>query len=331
MNYRTLGKTGIQVSEISLGTSLFKMSDPATKAEANRIVQYALRAGVNYIDTAPAYGNSEEVLGHALKEYDKIYLLSTKLGRRPMPFNPQDKEALRRSVEESLGLLRRDTIDIVFIHEPDRPGQYEWFPDWEHFHGPVCEVLAELKSQGMIRFTGLAGTTAYTMAEIITATDYDVVLTAFNFSLLWQEAQIAIIPAAKKKGMGIIIGSPLQRGALAQCYHEEIMHGARWLSPPRREQFKRLYKLVEELDISIVELGIRFIISHPDISTVLMGPKSTAEAEQNIAYVEKGLLAPDVLEKIQDIADMVPFRPYEEPYKLPFHMNYKGPGHIGHL
>ena len=56
-----------------------------------------------------------------------------------------------------------------------------------------------------------------------------------------------------------------------------------------------------------------------------------SEAEQNIAYVEKGLLAPDVLEKIQDIADMVPFRPYEEPYKLPFHMNYKGPGHIGHL
>jgi aryl-alcohol dehydrogenase-like predicted oxidoreductase len=169
------------------------------------------------------------------------------------------------------------------------------------------------------------------MAEIIKTGEYDVVLTAFNYSLLWQEALNAVIPSAKKHQMGIVLGSPLQRGALAQCYPEEIYHGARWLSPPRREQFKRLYKLVEELDISIVELGIRFVTSNPDISTVLMGPKLLAEAEQNIAYVEKGPFASDVLEKIRNIANMVPFRPYEEPYKLPFHTNYKGPGHIGHL
>jgi aryl-alcohol dehydrogenase-like predicted oxidoreductase len=147
-------------------------------------------------------------------------------------------------VEESLRLLGRNSVDILMIHEPDRPGQYDWFPDWENFHGPVTELLAELKAEGVIRFTGLGGTTAYELAHIIATGEYDVVLTAFNYSLLWQEALNAVIPAAQKQGMGIIIGSPLQQGALARCYTDEVEHGARWLSPPRREQYKRLYALL---------------------------------------------------------------------------------------
>jgi aryl-alcohol dehydrogenase-like predicted oxidoreductase len=253
--------------------------------------------------------------------------LSTKLGGRPQPFDAQDADALRRSVEESLCLLRRDTIDILMIHEPDRPGQYDWFPDWERFHGPVVELLADLKAQGIIRFTGLGGTTAYTLAHILATGAYDVVLTAFNYSLLWREAEIAVLPEAKKQGMGIIIGSPLQQGALARCYVEEVEHGARWLSPPRRAQFKRLYALVDELGMSLPELALRFVLSNSYISTVLTGARSVAEVEANVRSAEKGPLPQDVLDAIQDIADMVPFRPFEEPFGLPFTRAYKGPGH----
>lgn len=310
---------------------MFNSSDKESLEKTGQIVHHALDLGVNYIDTAPVYGESERVLGSALHGVEKPYLLSTKLGGRPTPFDPRDKDALRRSIDESLTLLRRDKIDILFLHEPDRPGQYNWFTDWSNFHGPVCDLLTELKSEGIIRFTGLAGTTAYEMARIIEKADYDVVLIAFNYSMLWQEALISVIPTAKKKGMGIILGSPLQHGALATCYTEEIENGAEWLSPPRREQFKRLYGLVRELDISIAELGLQFVLSNPDISSVLTGVKSVDELDQNIATVEAGPLPDAVRERINEIADMVPFRPYEEPYKLPFRTAYRGPGHIGHL
>ncbi|MGE5223843.1 MAG: aldo/keto reductase [Omnitrophica WOR_2 bacterium] len=325
MRYRTLGRTGLQVSELGLG-SLFVSSYGAEREEGCRAARRALELGINYIDTAPGYSDSEEVLGQALQGIQTPYILSTKLGGRPQPFNPQDKDALRKSVEESLRLLNRDTIDILMIHEPDRPGQYDWFPDWENFHGPVTELLTELKSEGLIRFTGLGGTTAYELSRIVETGEYDVVLTAFNYSLLWQEARSSVIPAARRHGMGIIIGSPLQQGALARRYTGEIEQGARWLSPQRREQFKRLYALVDETGIPLPELGLRFVISNPDISIVLMGPRSASEVDFNVRAAEAGPLPQEILQSIQEIAAMVPFRPFEEPFSLPFGRAYKGPG-----
>lgn len=331
MRYRNLGKTGLKVSELSLGGGMLKAGDEKSLQLTRGIVHRALELGINYFDTAPAYGDSEKALGIAIYGVTQPCIISTKFGGRPQPFNPKDKNKLRKSFEESLKLLRRDTVDILFIHEPDRPGQYDWFLDWEDFHGPVHELMDELKSEGIIKFTGLAGTTAYEMARIMANADFDVVLTAFNYSLLWQEALFSIIPAAKERKMGIIIGSPLQHGALSQLYKEEVDHGAPWLSPPRRAQFKKLYELVEEVGIPIAELGVRFVLSNPDISCVLTGVKSIAELEQNVHTAVTGALPKEILQKINEIATMVPFRPYEEPYKLPFHSAYRGPGHIGHL
>lgn len=331
MNYRLLGKTGIKVSALSLGGGMFHSSKGNSLEEAKRIVRHAIELGINYIDTAPAYGDSEKVLGYALEGVNDPCIISTKLGGRPSPFDPQNKDDLRQSFDESLKLLKKDVIDILFIHEPDRPGQYNWFPDWDNFYGPVCDLMNELKSENLVRFTGLAGTTAYTIADIIKTGEYDVVLTAFNYSLLWQEALISIIPEAKKRNMGIVIGSPLQHGALAECYTDEIENDAGWLSPPRREQFKRLYTLVKEIDIPIAELGLKYLLSNEDISAILIGVKSLRELEQNVKTVEKGPLPENIVRRIDEIAKMVPFRPYEEPYKLPFNSKYKGPAHIGHL
>lgn len=317
MRYRVLGRTGVEVSELGLG-GLFLASFAAEREEARRVVHRAVELGINYIDTAPGYYDSEAAVGYAMAGVNAPLILSTKLGGRPLPFDPQDKDALRRSVEESLQTLQRDRIDILFIHEPDRPGQYNWFTIRQRFYGPVCELLEELKAEGLIRFTGLGGTTVYEMAQIIATGSYDVVLTAFNYSLLWREAAAEIFPAAKKQNMGIILGSPLQQGALARRYDEEVNGGARWLSAPRRRQFQRLYALLDEVGITLPELGLRFAISNPDISTVLMGARSAAEVAANVRAVAAGPLPPDLLAELQSIADMVPFRPFEEPFSLPF-------------
>ena len=114
---------------------------------------------------------------------------------------------------------------------------------------------------------------------------------------------------------------------MARRYDDEVNHGARWLSSPRRAQYRRLYAFLDELDMPIHELGLRFVISNPDISTVLMGARSVAEVEANVAAVEAGPLPQEVLGIIREIADMVPFRPFEEPFSLPFGQAQRsGPG-----
>ena len=278
MRYRKLGRTGLEVSELSMGGAWITARATA-RAAGIAAVRRALELGINYVDTAPAYGDSEEVLGLALEGVAQPVVLSTKLGGRPQPFDARDKDVLRRSVDASLRLLRRDHIDILMIHEPDRPGQYDWFTDWERFHGPVIELLDELKQAGVIRFTGIGGTTAYTIAHLIATGRFDVVLTAFNYSLLWQEALIAVLPEAKRQQMGVVVGSPLQQGALSRVYREEVERGARWLSAPRREQYRALYALVDELGISLPELALRFVLSNRDISCTLTGARSVAEVE----------------------------------------------------
>jgi len=318
MNKRVLGKTQLEVGELAMG-GLFVSSAAAEFDQARQAVLRALELGVNYVDTAPGYRDSEDVLGKILDGVDAPLILSTKLGGRPQPFDAQDKDGLLQSVAESLRLLRRDHIDILMIHEPDRPGQYAWWTDWAEVQGPVLDVLDQLKSDGTIRFTGLGGTTAYELAHLIRSGKFDVVLTAFNYSPLWREAANEIIPDAKRQDMGIIMGSPLQQGALARRFDHEVREGCRWMSKPRREQYLALYAFLDEIDVPLPELCLRWVIGNPDISCVLMGARSIEEVEQNAAAVEKGALPADVLKRLDEIAAMVPFRPYEEPFGLPMY------------
>jgi aryl-alcohol dehydrogenase-like predicted oxidoreductase len=335
MRYRTLGRTGLQVSELGLGGLFVSRVGGSDRAAAAAAVRRALDLGVNYIDTAPSYADSEEVLGIALEGVTQPYYLATKLGGRPQPFDPRDKVGLRQSVEESLRLLRRDHIDLLLIHEPDRPGQYDWWDrerghdGAEGFHGPVRELLEELKQAGLIRFSGLGGTTVYELARIMSTGAYDVVLTAFNFSLLWREAARAVLPEAQRLNMGVLVGSPLHQGALARRYDAEIAGGAPWMSEPRREQFRKLYEWVDRVGIPLPELGLRFVLSESRVSVALMGARSAAEVEANAAAVAKGPLPPELLAPLDEIASMVPFRPCEEPFFLPFGRPYSGPGPAG--
>jgi aryl-alcohol dehydrogenase-like predicted oxidoreductase len=128
--------------------------------------------------------------------------------------------------------------------------------------------------------------------------------------------------------MGIIIGSPLQQGALSRRYDDEVRHGARWLSPPRRAQYLKLYELLDEVDIPLPELALRFILSNPNVSSVLMGARSVAEVEQNVAAIERGPLPQELIAHLDAIAAMVPFRPFDEPAGLPFGREYQGAGRM---
>lgn len=327
MRKRTLGKTGIAVSELSFG-SLFTSSLGPGFDESMAAVHKALELGINYFDTAPAYANSEEVLGQIIDGVKTPIVLSTKLGGRPKPFDPRNKAQLIESAKESLRLLHREVIDILFVHEPDRPQQYDWWSDPEAVGGPVIEALDHLKQEGVIRFTGLGGTTATELAHRIRCDRFDVVLTAFNYSGLFREATHEIFPDAKKHQMGVVLGSVLQQGGLGRRYDDVVRAKPAWLSRARQEQLLAFYKLLDESGISIVEMCLRFAISCADAHTVLIGPKTERQVADSVRAVEKGPLPNDVLYRLDAIAALVPFRPFEEPMILPLNRPraYYGPG-----
>ena len=323
---RILGRTGLEVPEMAMG-GLFVSSAGAPFEQAKATVRHAYELGIDFVDTAPGYHDSETVLGKIFADIGRPRVLSTKFGGFPKPFLPKDKDCLMRSFETSLAALKTDHIDILIIHEPDRPGQYDWWDNLEDYTGPVMDVLESLKASGAIQFIGLGGTTVTEMLPLVNTGKFDVLLTAFNYSLLWREAETHLIPAAKAQNMGIIIGSPLQQGALSQRYEDIIRNGARWLSPHRQEQYRQLYALLDETGMNIAEMAMRFVIGNPDISCVLTGAKSPEELDINHRAIGKGALSADILKRLDEIAALVPFRPCSEPFGMPFLWDaYKGPG-----
>lgn len=325
MTYRTLGRTGLEVSVLSMGGLFVSRAGGEDRQRAYDAVHRALELGVNFVDTAPSYLDSEEVLGEALEGVTQPYVLSTKLGGKPLPFDAQSLDQLKFSFADSLRLLKRDRVDILMVHEPDRPGQNDWWTDWESFTGPVTEYLAELKREGFIRFTGLGGTTPYILARICATGQYDMVLTAFNYSLLWREAQIAVIPEATRQNMGVIAGSPLQQGWLSRRFDAEVKAWPAWLSPQRRAQFQALYALVDELGMPLTDLAIRWVITNPQVHTTLMGAATVEQVEMNVAAAEAGPLPAETMARLAEIGEMVPTRPSFEPFGCGF-FGYRGPG-----
>jgi len=327
MKYRTLGKTGINVSEIGLG-GLFTSGLGPGFEESKKAVFKALDLGINYIDTAPGYADSEATLGKILRDVKTPLVISTKVGGRPLPFDPQNAGQLKASVEESLKLLGREVIDVLIIHEPDRPQQYAWWTDPANAYGPVIDVLADLKKSGKILHTGLGGTTTTEMTHYMTAGDFDVVLTAFNCSPVFQEARQEVIPTAVSQNMGVVLGSILQQGALGRRYDAVVNAKPAWLSKRRQQQFQTFYGILDKHGLPIVEACVRFAMSIQEISTALIGPKTAAQIEESVTATDKGPLPDDVLKEIVEMASMLPGRPFEEPMILPFNKpdTYWGPG-----
>lgn len=285
-----------------------------------------MELGINAIDTAPAYADSEATIGQAIRGMDAPLIITTKLGGRPQPFDPRDIHALRSSVDESLRLLGRDQIDILMVHEPDRPQQYRWWTSYDPLDGPVLTLMDELKASGKIRFNGLAGTTVTEMTSLVQSDRFDVVLTAFNYNALFREAKQTVIAAAKQHDMGVVLGSVLGQGFLARRADDEVSRKPIWLADARREQMIAYYQLLDDSGLSAVELCLRFAIADPDISTIPIGCKTVEHLEASVAAVEKGPLPVDVLSRLDEIAAMLPTRPYEEPMILPLGKNYFGPG-----
>lgn len=289
MRYREFGRTGITVSEIGLGAwQLGNRRDWAhgpDEAQSLALVAAALDAGVTFFDTAPGYagGESERLLGEALRGHRDQVVLCTKFGHNPdgTDFSP---EAIRGSVERSLRLLQTDVLDIVLMHSPPS----------EMFDGrltPHYGIFEELKTEGLIRAYG--GSVDWpqdidALLETTGSTALEVYLSAFHQET-WEATE-----RAGGAGVGSAVKVPLESGWLAGAYGPETVFSdvrSRWTAQEvrRRAALTEAFRALVPEGLTAAQTALRFVLANRGVSTVIPGARTTAQLAGNLAAADGDL------------------------------------------
>ncbi|WP_150462986.1 aldo/keto reductase [Nesterenkonia ebinurensis] len=305
MQYRPLGRTGIKVSPYGLGTLMFATQvgnpDPADSA---RIIHKALDAGINLVDTADAYGDSEEVVGHALKGRRENVVLTTKVGN-PLGADPNQQGASRRwittAIENSLRRLQTDYIDVYQLHRPDPDTDIE----------ETLSALTDLVRAGKIRTFGTSTMPASSLVEAHWVAERRG-LERFRteqppYSILNRGIEREILPVAQQYGMGVLAWGPLGQGMLTgrvRRGQENPLARAKFFKAysdeARLNAVEQLIPLAEEAGLSMPHLAMAFAITHPGVTSALLGARTMEQLDDLLTGVDI-TLSDDVLDRIDEI------------------------------
>jgi L-galactose dehydrogenase/L-glyceraldehyde 3-phosphate reductase len=313
MEQRPLGQTGLTVSALGFGCGnvggLMVRGDPADQRAA---VARALDAGITYFDTAPQYGNgrSEENLGRVLRELDAWgrVVVGTKVRLTPEE-RAEAPAAIRRSVERSLGLLGRDHVDLLQLHNQISPGDERGGLPLNEVRSGVAEGFRQVLAAGLVRHVGLTGLgDARALRLAVGSGSFETIQSYFNTlnpSSGFPGASgggydfDGLIDHAAAGGMGVIAIRVMAAGALSgtteRAANASAIGGAALVAGSEFEQdverARRLTAIARELDLeSPVELGVRFVLSKPGVSTALVGYSDLEQLGQAIRWAERGPL-----------------------------------------
>ena len=274
MQQRILGKTGLSLSIAGYGAApLGGAYGTVDEAEGIRSVHAALDGGINYFDTSPYYGHSETVLGKAIKSIARdTFVLSTKVGRYgPAEFDFSAKR-VQASVDNSLKLLNIDYADIILCHDVE-------FGDMNQVIGEAIPTLRACVTAGKARAIGFSGLPLWIFPYIIDKVgeeQIDVILSYCHYSLV-DTSLDTVLPYLISKGVGVINASPLSMGLLAPKPPPD------W-HPASAEIKTACAQAVADFP-DLAEMGIGFAVSHPNLTSTLIGMPSVAEVTQNIQTV----------------------------------------------
>ncbi len=308
MRYRTLGRTGLEVSEIGLGGAVFAGTShgPFDETEAIDAVRTALENGVNYIDTSRHYGPSEEIIGKALTGNTNDCIICTKLAPRP-GMTAADAMA---GVEESLTALRRSHVDVLLAHDIQQTGENEKAVETILQRGGMVDGFRQLQREGRVRFIGVSGRLAEVTAAVQTG-EFDVALSFNRFNLLDWSAEKALLPQAEVHNVGVTVGGVFYQGFLSlplelvlQRIEKGLLWAWDWTETQRESVLNRLERLREFVGDDLVELrrlAVQFVLSEPRISTAVIGMKNAAEAIENLSAVEGGSLEAETVTRLKTL------------------------------
>ena len=313
MEMRQLGRTGVSVSKFCFGAGMFGYFGNDDQAECTRMVDMALDAGINYFDTSDAYshGESEEMLGKALKGRRDGVVLATKFGL-PMDDKPDHKGNSRRwivrEVEASLKRLGTDYIDLYQVHRPDVTTDID----------ETLSALSDLIRQGKVR---MIGSSTFPAEQIVEAQWMSEKRGRERFwveqspySIFARRIEEDTLPTCQRYGMGVVAWSPLSQGWLTgkwrrgstpnDTHRQNILPHLYDMS---RAENQRKLDLIDalggiagEAGISLIHMAVAFVCAHPAITSAIIGPRTTDQLEGLLSGAEI-VLDDDVLDAIDAV------------------------------
>jgi len=307
---RQLGRTGVTVTELGLGTApLGELWDITDEGEAGALLNAAWEGGVRYFDTSPWYGKgqAEHRVGRALyrKPRDQ-FVISSKVGRllrRPLKPGPFDHgewlgglefdavfdysyDGVMRSFEDSLQRLGVNRIDVLLIHDLD-----PWHFKTEAKVGPYMNqlftsgwrALEELRDQGVIKGVGAGFNTMGTIPRYLDLFDIDFFLIAMRYTLLEQDVLDGEFLRCAERGVGVVVGGPYNSGILATGAVPHAMHNYAPAKPEILERVRRMEAVCNRHKTPLAAAALQFPLGHPIVAAVIPGAISRAQAAQNLA------------------------------------------------
>jgi aryl-alcohol dehydrogenase-like predicted oxidoreductase len=320
MEYRSLGRTGMQVSPLCLGAMMFGAWGEPDHDVSIKIINRALDAGINFIDTADVYsqGESEEIVGKALAggRRDDVILatkvhaqMGVQLGEQGDPNKRgNSRRWIIREVENSLRRLQTDWIDLYQIHRPDPATDVE----------ETLGALTDLQRQGKIRVFGSSTYPAHEIVEAQWVAERRGLGRFMTeqppYSILVRGIEADVLPTAEKYGMGVIPWSPLAGGWLTGRYRKgqdvpeshraQRIPGRYDLSNPgnraKLDAAEELALVAEDAGLSLVHLALAFTLAHPAVTAPIIGPRTMEQLESQLGAVDI-TLSDDVLDRIDKI------------------------------
>jgi aryl-alcohol dehydrogenase-like predicted oxidoreductase len=326
VEYRNLGKSGLKISVLTMGTMTFGGTGGFASVgstgveEARRQVDMCLEAGVNLIDTADVYsaGLAEEIVGKVLQGRRHDVLLATKV-RMPMGDGPNDAGLSLQHVvsgcEASLRRLGTDHIDLYQVHEWDGVTPLE----------ETLEALDLLVRSGKVRYVGASNYASWQLMKALSiAGQHELprfVSQQIYYSLQAREAEYELIPAAVDQGLGVLVWSPLAGGLLSGRYRRDQRpeSGSRqltdWNEPPVYDQ-EKLYDTVdvliavgEEHGVSAAQVALAYLLGKPAVTSLVVGARTSEQLADNLAAADLKLTAAEI-----DRLDKVSAPPLIYPY-----------------
>ena len=316
MHYRKLGRTGVEVSSQCLGAMMFGALGNPDHDECERMVARAFDAGINFLDTADVYsqGESEEIVGHAIKGRRDDLILATKCFNS-MGEGPNNRGGSRhwimRAVEASLRRLQTDHIDLYQMH------RHDWDTDLDETLG----ALTDLVRQGKVRYLGSSTFPAEWIVEAQWVADRRsrerFVCEQPQYSIFARSVEDAVLPTCLRHGMGVIPWSPLAGGWLTGKYRrgEAAPAGSRFApggprqvrsvldhptAPPRFDAAEALQAIAEDAGLSLTHMALAFVDAHPAVTSTIIGPKSSEQLEDLLGAADI-TLPDDVLDAIDKV------------------------------
>jgi aryl-alcohol dehydrogenase-like predicted oxidoreductase len=312
MNYRKLGRTGLEVSEVGYGAWGIGGSQwiGAEDDESIRALERAIELGLNFIDTALAYGagHSEQLVGEVVRRRSETIHVATKIPPKsrtwPAPEGVRAHEAfpadhVRACTERSLGNLGLDAVDVQQFHV--------WRDDWVG-EGDWLEAVQQLKDEGKIRFFGVS-INDHEPANAIRLIETGVVDTVqVIYNVFDQSPEDELLPACREHDIGVIVRVPFDEGGLTgritpeTTFAEDDFRNGYFRGERKREIRERVRAIVAELGASeddMAEIALRYVLSHPAVSTVIPGMRSVRNVERNCAVADGRGLAPEQVEVLR--------------------------------